>query len=226
MPEETTQTSTETTTTTPPNGAPPNGTTSTGTPAKDAHLEQAIRERNAAKAKSRELENQIAEMRSRLDAVDQEKQERENDLARKSGEFGKVEESYKEKLSAKDKALADANAKLEAIVRGQRETAMVETVAAKAGLEPGVVRGLLRVAADSGFDSAPTEITESIVAEAIEKMRVLAPSLFKTRSTPAHVPGTNINGEELPPEYANDEKAAKAYLAGRSLSPMRAVPKE
>lgn len=190
-------------------------------PAHDEHLSKTVAERNAAKAKARELETQLADLRSKLDGFEQEKTDRENELSRKAGEFSKIEEQYKSKLATKDKELAEAKSLIETRQRLDREGALVEAVASKSGIvERAVVRGVLRLAADSGFDAAPAELTDDTVAEAIKVLRRDAPSLFATKSTPAPNAGTNTtNTAGVPADIAADPRKLAAYEAGRAMSP-------
>lgn len=188
--------------------------------AKDAHLEKAMSERNAAKAKLREAETQLAEARAKVDAFEQEKLDRETEIARKAGEFGKIEDGYKSKLAAKEQELAEVNSRIAARERSDRENALVEAVASKAGIaDRALVKGLFRVAADAGFDAAPAELGEALVAEAIERLRVLGPSLFTARSTPAANAGTTDTAG-VPADIASDPRKLAAYNAGRALSPV------
>lgn len=193
--------------------------TGSGNAAHDEHLARTAKQRDAAKQRARELEQQLAEARSKLDAVDQEKQEREHDLARKAGEFGKVEEGYKSALAKKEAELAEARSIIEKRDRAVRSNALAEAVASKTGIKDlAVIRGVLRLASEAGFDDAPAEMSDDVLAEAIKRVRADAPSLFSAKSTPAATAGSTGDDPEVPAKYANDPQKRAAFIAGRALS--------
>lgn len=195
-------------------------TDTTTAPAKDAHLAKTIGERDAAKQRAKQLEDELAETRTRLAALDQEKQARDEELARKAGDFSTIENTYKTKLSETEAKLAEANAAIARRERGDRSNALAEAVAGKTGIrDRAVIRGVLRLASESGFDDAPAAITDDVLAEAIKRVQTDAPSLFTTKATPAANGGTDTHEVKVPEKYANDPKKRDAYLAGVARSP-------
>jgi uncharacterized protein YihD (DUF1040 family) len=195
---------------------------SSGNAAHDEHLQRTAKQRDAAKARTRELEQQLAAERSKLDALEQEKQDREHELARKAGDFSKIEDGYKSKLAKTEAELAEARSVIQKRERGERSNALAEAVASKTGIKDrAVIRGVLRLASENGFDDAPAELSDDVLAEAIKRVQADAPSLFTTKSTPAANGGTTGGEIEIPAKYANDPQKAAAFLAGVARSPTR-----
>jgi uncharacterized protein YihD (DUF1040 family) len=203
-------------------GGASGGGGSSGNAAHDEHLARTAKQRDAAKARARELEQQLAAERSKLDALEQEKQEREHELARKAGDFSKVEDGYKSKLAKAEAELAEARSTIAKRERSERSNALAEAVASKTGIKDrAVIRGVLRLASESGFDDAPAELTDDVLAEAIKRVQADAPSLFTSKSTPAANGGTSDGEIEVPAKYANDPQKRAAFLAGVARSPTR-----
>jgi chromosome segregation ATPase len=191
---------------------------SSGNTAHDDHLARATKQRDAAKTRARDLERELSEARARLDEFDQKAQEREHDIARKAGEFGKIEETYKKQIAERDARLAEAETREQKRIAAGRESALAEAVARNTGIAERLVRGQLKLAADEGFDAAPVDATPDVVAEAIARIKADTPSLFTTRSTPAANGGTTDNAD-IPAEFASDPKKRAAYELGKRMSP-------
>jgi len=199
------------------------GGTTDGGGRHDEHLTQAQRQRDAAKERARKAEAEAAAARAELDALRSTEEERQAEIARKAGEFGKVEERYKREAEAKDKRIAEYERREHAQIRGERRSAFAEAVRAKTGIaDVAIVRGILRDAADDGtLDDAPEEVTEDAVAEAARQVQIKAPTLFTTRSTPRVAAGSAASDIQIPDKYANDPIKREAYLLGVARSTPR-----
>jgi hypothetical protein len=186
----------------------------------DAHLQRTAKQRDAAKQRARELEAELADARSKLDALDQEKQDREHELARKAGDFTKIEDGYKGEIAKLKAKVADFESRESKRDADTRRNALAEAVASKTGIKDrAVIRGVLRLASESGFDDAPAEMSDDVLAEAIKRVQTDAPSLFTTKSTPAANGGNNDADGDIPEAFANDPKKREAFLRGRERSP-------
>lgn len=189
----------------------------------DEHLTQAQRQRDAAKERARKAEADLAAARAEIDSLRSTEEERQAEIARKSGEFGKVEERYKRDLDTQAKKIAEYEQRELARARGERRNAFAEAVRLKSGIaDVAIVRGLLRDAADDGtIDDAPEETTEDAVAEAVRHLQSRAPTLFTTRSTPRVAAGSASPDIPIPDKYANDPIKREAYLLGVARSTPR-----
>ena len=189
--------------------------------APNPNYKEIIAERDAAKERARAAEAKLAESEARIKS---EQETREIELARKTGDFSTIEKDYQAKLAEKEKALADASAKLAEITRRQRESAMVDALAAKAGLPDRVmVEGLLRAAHARGLvDIAPEQIDDAKIVDTISKLRELSPSVFKSQPTgTAATAGAIVSGDDIPAEIAADPKRLAAYQAAQARHPKR-----
>lgn len=197
-------------------------------PKKDPHLERAIRERDAAKAKLREREDKAAEnaeLKARLAEYEAAKEAAAIEDEKKRNDFSAQAERLKKEIEAREKRAAEAEAKLAAREKRDRESALVDAVAGKAGVSRPIVMGLLRVAAESGFDNAPAELDDDMVADAIKKLRELEPELIKPRNGgSAGSPGVNLKNKPAGEDPTEDAKRAKARKAAEDLSPLRRKP--
>lgn len=189
---------------------------------KNPHLEQAIKDRNVLKARVRELEAAASQRDSESAAAkDAAAQEEE----RKRSDWTALESRYKSQLAERDQKLADAMRLIEGRTRQDRESLLVDAVAGKLGAtNRTLIKGLLKVAAESGFDAAPESLNDQIVADAMTKVRELSPELFKARSNGS--PGSPGLNDTNRPDTGDDPKERVRALARSLSTARRPAPKE
>lgn len=181
----------------------------------------------ALKARARQFEQDRDDLQAKLAAIESERttsaaaaRASEEELARKSGDFTKIEESYKTRLAAETAAAAEATAKVQRYERNERSARFAEAIGRQTGIKDiNAIRGVLRLASDDGFDDAPEKHTPELIADAIARLQRDAPTYFATtRSTPAPNAGTNDTSTEVPAQFAGDPHKRAAYLAGVEMS--------
>lgn len=193
-------------------------------PKKDPHLERAIKERDAAKAKLREREDksaELAELKARLAEIDAEKEKAAIEEEKKRNDFTAQTQRWQKELEKERSEKAEALAQLDVRLKNDRETALVDAVAGKAGISRTLAKGLLRVARDTGFDNAPEQLDDDYVADAIKKLRELEPDMFKPRTSGAGNPGINTKTKSPAEDPNEDPKRAQARAAAQALSPLQ-----
>lgn len=194
---------------------------------KDPHLERTIKERDRAKARNRELEAKLAEAQTAIDEIAALKEKAADDEARAKNDFAAIEAKLKKDADKERAEKQAAQDELAALKRGARETALVDAVAGKAGVSRVLVKGLLRVASEQGFDNAPEAIDDSTVADAIKLLRDLEPELIKTRNSgSAGTPGTTTKNKAAGEDPSLDGKRAKAREAAEAMSSVRKRPEK
>jgi hypothetical protein len=202
--------------------------TETEKPKKDPHFERAIKDRDAAKAKLREREAKLAEYEAKMADIESAKEAAAREDEQKRNDFAAQAQRWQKDLEAREKRAVEAEARLAAKERAERTTALVDAVAAKTSVSRVQLKGLLLVAAESGFDIAPEQLDSDKVAEAITKLRELEPDMFKSRSSGAGgTPGVNPKNKASSEDPNEDPKRANARAAAQALSPLqRRTPKD
>lgn len=183
MSEATTETETEAPTTEP----------TTPASSKNPHLEIAIRDRDAAKKRARELEARNRELEAKEAERESAASKAAEELERKNNDHAALTAREQAKREAAEKRAADAEAKLQARDRADREGALVDAVMPKLGLgNRMVVRGLIR---ELKIDAPELEsLDEKTATDVAKKVREVLGDLYQPQDggSPG-TPGVNLS---------------------------------
>lgn len=156
-------------------------------------------------SEAKRWKSEAVEMRKRLDELDAAEKKREEERARKAGEFETIEKSLKDEITSRDKTLADMQAQ---IVRGDLERKLL--AAGVHDQDGELVAGLV---ARRMTTEAPTEEVDAWIVALREKY----PPLFAKPSsaapqTRAGSPDHGTKGDDL------NERIMSKDLAVRSAA--------
>lgn len=160
-----------------------------------AEEQRAIKRRDAALKKARDLETKAAEYERRLAEREAAEQELQAEAERKNGEWSKLTERKDKQIEKLNSRLQEMEAAEAKRVQSKRRDAYVSAIAEATGIKNMArLRGLLREAADAfDVDTSPEEVTDDLVSEGIEAMKRLDSDTFAPKpSKQTPVPGAGV----------------------------------
>lgn len=165
-----------------------------------SEFERVISQRQELKQKTRELEARLSEYEAAEKATKQAK-------LREAEQFAELEKDLRADLQAKEAAIAQAEAAVQAVHKQYRREAMLGALADKTGQGRYVLAGLLANAEGEGLEVAPEQVDDKAVETLLRHFKKQAPELFKVESrggssgTPVTTTQTRSpEGLELSPE--------------------------
>lgn len=187
---------------------------------RNPHLEQAIRDRDKLKNENRALKERLAkadEAESKLAEYEAAKESEAAEIERKKNDFAAQEKRWQKQLEDERKKTQELEGWKKSREHNDRETALVDAVATKLGAENRrVVHGLVKLALTDGLQ-LPEQIDDSFVADAVKRVRDLAPETFAAKSTGKTRPDNRgSNDDDVPERFRNNPRAARAYRAGQA----------
>lgn len=188
-------------------------------PERNPHLEQATKDRDRLKNENRTLKERLSkleEAESKLSEYESAKEAETAELERKKNDFAAQEKRWAKQLEDQKKTIDELTGWKTTRERTDREAALVDAVSLKLGhSNKALVKGLLRVAADAGFE-LPETLEDSIVVDAAKRIRELGgPDVFRVRSNGS--PGTpGVNDTNRPPD--GDERKQRVKALAKRLS--------
>lgn len=175
-----------------------NLTTPADEPADDApkadDRKLAYAERDAAKKRARDAERARDELAAKLAERQAADEAAQAEQERKKNDFAAIESRLKKERDDIAKRAADAEARLAARERSDREAALVDAVSAKLGMtNRTVVRGVLKALAEQGIETAPEALDEKTAADVAKQVREALGDLLppKNGGSPG-TPGVNL----------------------------------
>jgi hypothetical protein len=186
---------------------------------RNPHLDQAIKDRDKLKNENRTLRERLAasaEAESKLAEYEAAKEAEAAEGEKKKNDFAAQEKRWQSQLEAERKKNQELEGWKKARVHSDRETALVDAVATKLGAENRrVVHGLVKLALADGLE-LPDEVNDSFVADAVKRVRDLAPETFAAKSTGNNRPDNRgTNDDDVPERFRGNPRAVKAFRAGQ-----------
>lgn len=154
----------------------------------------AYAERDAAKKRARDAERARDELAAKLAERQAADEAAQAEQERKKNDFAAIESRLKKERDDIAKRAADAEARLAARERSDREAALVDAVSAKLGMtNRTVVRGVLKALAEQGIETAPEALDEKTAADVAKQVREALGDLLPPKSggSPG-TPGVNL----------------------------------
>jgi hypothetical protein len=187
---------------------------------RNPHLEQAIRDRDKLKNENRALKERLAssaEAERKLAEYESAKEAEAAESERKKNDFAAQEKRWQKQLEDERKRGDALEGWKKSREHGDRETALVDAVATKLGAENRrVVHGLVKLALTDGLQM-PDELDDSFVADAVKRVRDLAPETFAAKSTGKTRPDNRgTNDDDVPERFRGNPRAVKAFRAGQA----------
>lgn len=165
----------------------------------------------------RKLKDRLREAESRLAQYESLEETRAEESERKAQDWAKLEKRLSDKMSSREQRIAELESIISERQRADRETALLDSVEQRTGANRTLLKGLLKVASESGFDTAPDELDDDVVVDAVKRVRALAPELFEGRGyggSPG-APGLNTKIKPVSEQPMSDSDARVAELAKR-----------
>lgn len=185
------------------------------------HLKIAIKDRDAAKRRARELEAEARELKAWKAEREAAEAAAAEENERKKNDFAALTAREQAKREAAEKRAAEAEAKLQARERADREAALVDAVLPKLGVQNRVVvKGVLKeLASLSGLDIAPESIDERTATDVAKQVRQALGELFPTQSggSPG-TPGVNLNSKKTGERPDEDPRKAAVLAVAKKYS--------
>lgn len=150
-------------------------------------LDKAIRKREEAKTRTREVEAQNTELLDRLATLEgaENKRSADKDLAteekqRKDGQWEKLVAKKDEKLSALEKRIHESETRLAQQLGKERRVGLVEAVHAQCShVNRSTLEGLMHVVcAREGIDLSPEKLSEDLIELILDAVKAVDPNLF------------------------------------------------
>lgn len=143
----------------------------------------AYAERDAAKKRAREAERRAEELAAKLAEHEAKLAAEAEEQARKRNDFAALEERLKKERDREAQRAADAEARIAARERSDRETALVDAVAAKIGINNRtVIKGVIKALGEQGVDVAPESMDEKYAADVAKQVREALGDLLPAKS--------------------------------------------
>lgn len=166
-----------------------------------AEFQKVVEQRQAEKAKRRDLTAKLAEYEAR-------EKEAEDAKLREQGEFQKLLEAEKGKSAGLEQQIAN-------MLREQRSALAIDAVISKIeGADRNMVHGLMLLQEKQGVDIAPEEVSTDFVDAMVGRLKEASPSLFQPKGI-GGTPGVPGSEHKLTGDKARVKRLAKKYSTGQ-----------
>lgn len=165
-------------------------------------------------------DQQLYDLNQRLGRLEATQESSAEAKEREAGEFAKIEARQQKKIEDLESKLGDVTTELATLQGEKRENKFLDRLMAQTGLKNrNTLRGQLREAAEQGgFETAPEDITDTLVEDAAKAIRDMSPELFKHSSGGSPAGSGHRESTKSDKEKSESEDESRGTQLGKQLT--------